>query len=154
MGDQVDVGGYYGGGVDQCGDWGWVGYGVGQLGLQWQLGGFVDCVVEQGQGCQGQLEVVFWEFLWCQYQQFLDVQGVELLEQDEQVEGYEYVVDMGDDECFECCVIVVVIVVVEVDQQVVVQVYVFLVEVEEQQVVVQYQEQYVGDEQVGVGEEV
>lgn len=31
--DQVDIGGNYGGGVDQCGDWCWIGYCVGKSGL-------------------------------------------------------------------------------------------------------------------------
>lgn len=61
---------------------------------------------------------------------------------------------MGYDECFYCCCVIFWIGVIEFDQQIGVQVYVFLVEVYQQQVVGKYQNYYVGDEQVGVSEEV
>lgn len=154
MGDQIDVCGDYGCGVDQCRDWCWICYCIGKLCLQWQLGGFIDCVVKQYQCCLLQCGVVVSEVLWCQFYYFVEVQGVQFVIKNEQCEGEEYVVDVGYYKCFYCCGVVFWIGVVEIDQQVRIEVYVFLIEVYQQQVIGQYQNYYVGDKQVGIGEEV
>ncbi len=78
-GDQVDTGGYHGGGVDQCRYRGRAGHRVRQPGLQRQLRGFTHGAAQQHQGRQGDPEVADLEFLRCQHQQFLDIQRAHLV---------------------------------------------------------------------------
>ncbi|MCY1423100.1 hypothetical protein D9M71_388060 [compost metagenome] len=139
--------------MDQRGNRGRARHRVRQPGLQGQLGGFAHGAAEQHQGGDPEPGVTGHVLLGGQFHQFLDVQGAQVEEQDEQADGHEHVTHAGHDEGLQRRIAVGRVLEVEADQQVRAQAHAFPTEVKEQQVIAQHQEQHAGDEQVGVGEE-
>ena len=151
-GDQVNARRDHGGRVDQGADRSRARHGVGKPGLQGQLGRFADRAAKQQQRGDGGQSRADRPFRLGRMQHFLDVQGAELGEQQEQADGHGRIADPGNDEGLARGITVVRIVVPEPDQQVAAQSDAFPAQIQQEQIIAEHEQQHGEDEQVHVAE--
>ena len=88
-----------------------------------------------------------------QFDHFAEVQGAQLVVENEQRERQEHVADAGHHKGFHRRRAVLRIGVIEADQQIGAQAHAFPAEIHQQQVISEHQNHHAGDKQVGIGEE-